>query len=155
MIKHAVVDQVRQFYWRGFDETGMLYDEDAYKRRVLSKDKQRFRASLLWLVDAEAITLAQADRLEDIYDHRHDLTHELGKYIVDVNFEPDMNLFLDALRILKDITRFWTQIEINIGTFEEHCDVSVDDVTPGTLLLLQMCIDAYGQGLPGAEGTAS
>jgi hypothetical protein len=101
-------------------------------------------------VESEAITLEQADRLEDIYTHRHDLTHELGKYIVDVDFEPNTDLFIDALRILVDITRFWTQIKIDIGGFEEHGEVSVDDVTPGTILLLQMCVDAYGQGLPGA-----
>lgn len=112
MIKHAVVDQVREFYWCGFDrETGPRCNEIAYKQDVLSKDKKRpFRASLLWLVEAEAITLAQADRLDDIYDHRHDLTHELGKYIIDVA----------AIEILRDITRFWKQIEIDIGAFEEH-----------------------------------
>jgi hypothetical protein len=42
-------------------------------------------------------------------------------------------------------------MEIDFGSFEEHGDVTVDDVPPGTLLLLQMCIHAYGQGLPRPE----
>ena len=157
MIKHAVVDQVREFYWCGFDrETGPRYNEIEYEREVLSKagKKRVFRSSMLWLVEGEAITLAQADRLDDIYEHRHDLAHELGKYIVDVDFEPKVDLFVEAIEILRDITRFWTQIEIDIGSFDEHGEVSVDDVTPGTLMILQMCIDAYAGGLPGAENQA-
>ena len=93
MIKRAVLDQVRQLYWCGFDENAPRYDEDSHKTQVLSKaNKRPFRASLLWLVEAEAITLAQADRLDEIYDHRHELTHALGKYIIDVNFEPKLDL---------------------------------------------------------------
>lgn len=89
--------------------------------------------------------------LTEIYAHRNDLTHELVKYIVDPDFEPDVPLFTDALKILTAIRRFWTQIEIDIGTFEDRPDVTVDDVVPGTLLVLQMCIEAYAAGLPGGE----
>jgi hypothetical protein len=92
-----VVDEVREFYCCGCNETGMLYNEAAYTKDVLSRAGKKFCASLLWLVEHEAITLGKADRLEDIYNHRHDLTHELGKYIVDPDFEPDMDLFIDAL----------------------------------------------------------
>lgn len=149
MIKNAVVDQVRGFYLSGFDETGMQYDEESYASEVLNKagKKRVFRSSLLWLVDGDAITLAQADRLDDIYQHRHELTHELGKYIVDIDFEPNVDLFIEAIAILRDITRFWTQMEIDIGSFDEHGRVSVDDVQAGSLMMLQMCIDAYAQGL--------
>ena len=64
-----------------------------------------------------------------------------------------MDLFVDTVKILRDINRFWTQIEIDIGTFEEHGEVSVDDVRTGSLMVLQMCIDARRQGLPGVEGS--
>jgi hypothetical protein len=103
---------------------------------------------LLWLVEGDAITLAQADRLDDIYAHRHDLSHELIKYVVDPDFEPDVELLTDALTILKSIRRFWTSIEKDIGSFEEFGDVDLDEVTPLSLAVLQMCIDAYVAGLP-------
>lgn len=74
LIKTAVLDEVREFYWRGIEDGVMVYDERAYADNVLAKaPKNRFRASLLWLAEGEAITLAQADRLEAIYVHRHDL----------------------------------------------------------------------------------
>jgi hypothetical protein len=62
MIKRSVNEDVRGFYLLGFDETGMLYDEAGYGRDVLATAKDRFKASLLWPVRADAITQAQADR---------------------------------------------------------------------------------------------
>jgi len=155
LIKQAVVPQVRGFYLTGFDEKGMHYDEEAYKKNVLSKDRRVFRASLLWLVEAEAIMLEQADRLDEIYNHRHELTHELANYIVHPDLEPNGELFLDAVKILRDISAFWTQYEIDIGTLRGVRDVSVEDAPPMSLVVLQMCIDAYVEGLPGAPAEAA
>lgn len=157
LIKTAVVDEVRQFYVNGFSESGLTYDEIAYAEQVLKLDprKRPFPASLSWLVKSEAISAKQADRLDRIYAHRHELTHELGNYIVDPDLEPDVQLFVEALEILRDIHRFWTQIEIDLGTFQGYENVSVDDVTPGPILLLQMCIDAYVEGLEQHGGNQS
>ena len=150
LIQRAVLDDVRAVFCTGFDENGMRYDEAGYKATVRDRaPRSRFRASLLWLVDMKAITLAQADRLDEIYDHRHDLTHELIKYVVDLKFEPDVDLFADALDILRDIRRFWTQWEIDIGSFEELGEVGLDEVQPLSLLILSKCIQAYAAGLPG------
>jgi hypothetical protein len=148
MIKQSVLEEVRLFYRRGFDEHGWQYDEDGYKRQVLSRaPKDRFRASLLWLIDSNAITLAQADRLDDIYAHRHELSHELVKYIVDPEFEPRLDLFTDAVAILTAVNRFWSSIEIDVGSFEHLGHVDIDDVVPLSLMVLQQCIDAYVAGL--------
>lgn len=152
LIKVAVLDEVREFFWRGIERGTMVYDESRYAADVLAKaPKDRFRASLLWLVEGEAITLVEADRLDDIYAHRHELSHELIKYIVDPDFEPDVDLLTDALAILRAVRRFWTSIEKDIGSFEEFGDVDLDEVTPLSLAVLQMCIDAYLAGLPASE----
>lgn len=152
LIKTAALDEVHEFYWRGIEDGATVYDERAYAENVLARaPKNKFRASLLWLVEGDAITLAQADRLEDIYAHRHDLSHELIKYIVDPEFEPDLELFTDALTILKAIRRFWASIEKDIGSFEHFGDVDLDEVTPLSLAALQMCIDAYVAVLPASE----
>jgi hypothetical protein len=52
---------------------------------------------------------------------------------------------------LRAIRRFWTSIEKDIGSFEDFGDVDLDEVTPLSLHVLQMCIDAYIAGLPAAE----
>ena len=153
MIKRSVIDDVRGFYSLGFDENGLVFDEASYGRDVLAKAKDRFRASLQWLVGFEAISQQQADRLDAIYVHRHDLTHELVKYVIDPDFDPDIQLFVDALEILKAIRRFWTRMEIEIGSFEHLGEVDEDDAVPLSILVLQMCIDAYigGLELPSSE----
>jgi len=152
MIKHTVIDDVKGFYghsafgggtWMGGDNA-----RDRYKRDVLDlAPKQPFNASLEWLRRSEAISSAQVARLEEIYDHRHELTHELAKFVVDVNAEPDVDLLTDAVQIMRELSRFWVQIEIDIGTFEDHGDVDVAAVHPGSLLVLDLCIQAYVDGL--------
>lgn len=152
MIKATVLDEVRQFYWRGVRDGRPVYDEQGYRERVLSKaPKSKFWASLLWLVEADALTLAQADRLQVVFEHRHDLSHELLKYIVDPDFEPDVDLFRDALTTLTAVKRFWISVEKDIGSFEDFGDIDLDEVTPLTLQVLQMCIDAYVAGLPASQ----
>ncbi|WP_133066711.1 hypothetical protein [Brevibacterium aurantiacum] len=152
LIKYAVVDEVREFYWQGFEDGASVYDEQSYSQQVLSKmPKNRFRASLLWLVEGDAIALEQADKLEDIYAHRHVLSHELVKYIVDPDFDPDIDLLINALTILKAIRRFWTTIEKDIGMFENFGDVDLDDVAPLSLVVLETCIDAYVTGIGASD----
>lgn len=147
MVKQAVVKDVREFYWSGFDESGMLYDEEGYTRDVRSLDKSLFRASAKWLVKSGAIADEQTEILERLYVHRKDIAHELAKYLIDVEHEPDADLFVEALEVLRDIRRFWTQIEIDIGSFADHGDVTVDDVQPLSLLALGKFIEAYSDGV--------
>jgi hypothetical protein len=70
---------------------------------------------------------------------------------VDPDYEPDVELLTDTLTILKSIRHFWTSIEKDLGSFEEFGDVDIDEVTPRSLAVLQMCIDAYVAGLPPSE----
>lgn len=51
------------------------------------------------------------------------------------------------MTILKAITRFWTSIEVDFGTFEEFGEVDVDEVSARSLAVLPMCVDAYVAGL--------
>lgn len=74
------------------------------------------------------------------------------EYIIDPELEPDADLFLDAVSIPHDIRRFWTSIEKDIGTFEDHGDVDLDDVVPLSLMILQTCIAAYVCGGAGRGG---
>lgn len=152
MIKRTVIEDVKGFYGHSpLDDGTWLTGEqgkETYKRDVLSlAPNAPFRASLEWLRTSEAITSTQVARLEDIYGHRHALTHELAKFIIDVDSEPDIDLLTDAVQIMRDISRFWIQVEKDVGTFDHYGDVDVNDVQPGSLLVVDMCIQAYVEGL--------
>lgn len=154
LLKSSILDDVKGFfgYSKLIDGGRWLLGpsgEVDYKNSVLSLVPGKpFDSSLAWLQQMGAITEDQAGRLDEIYAHRHDLTHELAKYLVDPAAEPEVNLLVDALTILKAVSRFWVQVELDVGTFEGHPDVTVEDVTPLSLMTLQTCIDAYVAGLP-------
>jgi hypothetical protein len=145
------VDRVREFFGFtniGGDGTWLPSNGEAeYRTSVLSRDRSAFKASLLWLAGMSAITMDQMNRLDEIYAHRHDLTHEPAKYLVDPDFEPSIELLADALQILRDISRFWIQVEMDIGTFEEFGDIDIDEVVPAYVAMLEVCIKAYVEGL--------
>jgi hypothetical protein len=145
-IKNAVVNEVRNFY-----TMGVAFDEAEYARDVLSLDRSRFRASAKWLHQGDAITEDQIDVLERLYKHRKDIAHELMKYLIDVDHDLDADLFIEALGVLKDIRRFWTQMEIDFGMFEAHGDVSVDDVAPLSMMVLQNVLDAWVESIQGVQ----
>jgi hypothetical protein len=74
------------------------------------------------------------------------------KYIVDPDAEPDVELLTDALSILKAIRRFWTSVEAGMGTFDDFPGVDLDEVLLGSMIVLQLCLDAYVEGLAAPEG---
>lgn len=63
-----------------------------------------------------------------------------------------MELLAEAVTALRAIARFWLQIEIDIGTFDDHGPVAAGEVTPTWLAVLQLCIDTYADGLPDGDG---
>ncbi|MFL0287887.1 hypothetical protein ACJH6H_21770 [Mycobacterium sp. SMC-21] len=155
MIKDLVLVKVREFFCLDWDLDGgwsmTAEEETQYRNHVLSLASNRFRASLLWLVRNDAITQMQADRLDLVRTHRDELVHELAKYIIDPDEDPDTELLVDALAILKDLHRFWINVELSTGGFllpdgSDVGDVDADEVMPFSLMLLQQCLDAYLEG---------
>lgn len=162
MLKQAIPEKVRDFYCTGFNEDGFTYDDVRYRRDVIdaartegwiTKKEQKFDASAAWLVRMEAITKQQAERLRDILSHRNELTHELVGFIVDPDRNLDVQMFVDAVTILKDVHRFWASVEMDIGSFEHLGEVSLDEIVAGPVLILQQCIDAYIEGYVDASPT--
>lgn len=156
MLKSMVIDDVKSFFgYIRIGDRGVWLPERGeleYQRDVLGRHANRFAASLLWLQTMNALGAEQAARLDEVYEHRHDLIHELAKYLVDPNLEPDYNLFLEALATLKALSRFWTEVEAGYGTFEEHPDLDLDEVTNLRLLLIDLAISALADGSPNEEG---
>lgn len=157
MLKSMVLDDVKSFYgYSDIDGAIMWIPEDGhadYKRHVLDLHKDRFIASLLWLQQMDALTADQAERLNDIYKHRHALTHELARYLIDPDLEPDVDLLVQALKTLTSLSQFWTRVEAGLGTFADHPDVDLNDVKGGRMLLIELCISAYTDSLTSTDPT--
>jgi hypothetical protein len=151
MVKEAVVEALHERYCRGSDETGMPCDEARYDRDVRSLDKNRFKASVKWLVKNGAITDEQAKVLDRLYAHRKDMAHELADYMIDVDRHPDLGLFAEALEVLTALHRFWAQVDIDAGVLDAYGDITVDDLLPLDLSFLKLFIRAFAEGLPARD----
>lgn len=141
-LKREIVDEVRAFYTRG-----EKFDQAAYDRDVRSLDNSKYKSSARWLLKSGAITADQIDVLERLYEHRKDVSHELLKYLIDVDSGIDADLFTQAIGVLKDIRRFWTQVELNRGLIGISADATVDEVVPVSSLVLQNILDAWVDGV--------
>lgn len=149
LIKQSVLINVKGFFGYSdvFGKGEWLYGDSAkadYEASVLGLvPGSAFNASTMWLEKAGGITGAQRTRLDEIYAYRHALTHQLARFIVDVDQDPDVSILIDALAIARDLDRFWIGIEKDSGTFDEHGNVQIDDVHSGQAMIIQICVDAY------------
>jgi hypothetical protein len=155
LIKAEIVDKVHNFFLTGFDQSGWLYDEDEYKRHVLSRDpKSKYRASCAWLVEMQALTLEQVTALEDIHAHRHEIAHELPRLLVDPDFEVRTDLLLRAAECIRMLGVFWGSIEVD--TSPDYLDTEVDynGIKSGSYLLMEYLVTIAGLG-PKPDGDAT
>lgn len=51
-------------FMQGIDAAGWTFDEDEYRRKILSRRKNRFRASLDWYREMGALDAADLDSIE-------------------------------------------------------------------------------------------
>lgn len=145
MIKSSVLDDLKGFYGHNPLAAGeWFWGGEKYRTEVLElAPKSEFRASLLWLEQAGALTAEQMERLDVVYEYRHRIAHELAQFIVDADLSVDIKLLTDAVAILRHVSRFWTQVEIDMGSFRAHGEVTVDDVHPGRMLVLDLCLSSF------------
>jgi hypothetical protein len=145
LIKLAVVDGVRDFYARGFQDGRQLFDEGRYQQHVLSRNpKSRYRASCAWLVEMGALTADQAAALENIHVHRQEIAHELPKLLVDPDFAVKTDLLLTAVDCVRALGVFWGRISIGCDPEWDGQEVADEDIKSGSYLLMEHLISVAG-----------
>jgi len=143
LVRAQIVDGVRGFYLTGFDEHGLTYSR-GYDVEVLTLAKNPVRASLLWLQEHDALTAEQVEAFEGVRRHRHEVAHELARFIAD----PEADVDLDRLRDLRDccrsLDRFFGAFEVAANPEFDNVDVDLDAVRSGTTLLLGYLFELAG-----------
>lgn len=141
LLRAEVQGKVKGFFSIGFDEAGETYSTD-YETRVLARHKSAFEASLLWLVEANALTVAQAECVRRIRTHRNVVAHELPTLLVDPGKEVDADLLREMQAVLGALGRFWGRIEVDISPDFDGVEVQDEGIQSGSMLLMQHMIDA-------------
>ena len=149
LVKASIVDGVKDFFLVGFDEDGMTYSSD-YKNKVLPLGKNAWDASVRWLVSVEALTEEQASSLDDIYAHRHEIAHELAKFLVDPDAEVSLEKLQQLYGIMRSLDRFWGGINVDTNPDFDGVEVDYDNIKSGSGLLLEYLLQ-IASGDPAAE----
>jgi hypothetical protein len=144
LIKLQVVDGVKDFYWTGREENGkkVLYPD--YETDVRARDMSVYTSSVSWLVDSNAITQEQAESLEKIHEHRHEIAHELPRILIDPDWDINASLLIDAALVLRALDVFWGRISMDIDPQWDNTEVADKDIWGGSSMLMGSLIEIAG-----------
>lgn len=138
LIKVSVLDEVKGFFCNGIKDGEFTYDEDSYRRSVLSLSEDgRFDASCKWLVLMEALTEDEAALLREVHIHRMEIAHELPRLLVDPNFFVKADLLVKAIECLRALGVFWGSIAVQTDPTWDGEEVDYTEIKSGSLLLME------------------
>lgn len=143
LVKTAIVDEVKGFFLQGFDEDGMIYSKD-YENGVLTLGRNPFDASVKWLIQMGGLTPDQADALEAIRSHRHEIAHEFARFIVDPDADVSIDRLTELQGVMRSLDRFWGGISVDTNPDFDGVDVDRDIIVSGSGALLEYLLQIAG-----------
>lgn len=156
LIRPEVVDKLREHYWRGIEDGKHVYDEAAYGREVLNRNpKSKYRASCDWLVEHGALTAEQTTTLEQVYEHRKEVAHELPKLLVDPDFEVKTELLAVAIECVRCLGVFWGSIDVDADPRWDDQEIDYNEIKSGSYLLMEYLAAFAGLEGPSSEGAGA
>jgi len=135
LAKYSIVDGVKGFFlpsWGDHDPSS----SEQYEHEVLVLGRNKFEASRNWLVKMEALTQRQADAFDAIRAHRHEIAHDLVRFLVDPAFEVSVERLTELYGITRSLDRFWGGVSVDVDPDFDGVDVDRDSIVGGASLLL-------------------
>lgn len=144
MLKNSIMARLRDFFCIGFDDEGTLVSPE-YQAKVLSLNKSPLYASLQWLQNMRVIDQNDMATFEDLKKTRNFLAHELPQIVLNgkaVDLEDKME---NLLLIMKKIEVWWVlNVEIETDPDYDGRTVNADEITPGSIMVMQLMIEVIG-----------
>ena len=142
MLKGEVQDQVRDFFVIDdrADPAGALRAE--YKKPVLVRHESVFEASLLWLVEAEALTEPQAACVRSLRAYRNEVAHELPTMLLEPGRDVDVTRIRQMQDIVAALGRFWGRITVDTDPQFDGQDIADAGIQSGIMMLMNILITA-------------
>lgn len=82
------------------------------------------------------MTPEQVKALDAIYEHRHEVPHELPKLVIDPDSEVKTDLLLSAADCIRSLGVFWGRFTVDADPQWDGKQVADKDVQSGTYLLM-------------------
>jgi hypothetical protein len=150
VLQDSILDQVERFLttaptddrrWRE-----LCSRQHALSKAAGQKGPDRLRAALLWLVEMDGLTQAEADRVVELRNLRNKVVHELGNYVADPNYEIRPDEIGGAQTLLRRVSLFWARIEIELSDEWVGVEVKDEDIGSPIVDLLGMMVAAAESG---------
>ena len=142
VLKEAIVDHIRDFFWRGFDESGDNIDP-RYQSDVLARNKSPVYASLDWLTEMNVIDDADMRVFDRVKACRNTLAHKLFSTLGSEGLPSDFEQrFTEMVALLHKIEVWWiTNFEIPTNPDYDGSDINEEGIVPGRLMGIQLLWD--------------
>ncbi|NFI02822.1 hypothetical protein FC959_00120 [Clostridium botulinum] len=146
-LKETIVGGVKDFYCSGFKGDKYIYDryEEKVLNKVSSKKNRKLKASLKWLLDAEAIDKKDCESFKKITNKRNELVHDMSEILFNGLDEEVVILFGDMMELFKKIEKWWIkEVEVPISgefTADEYEKIDWDSVEYSDLMMLRVITD--------------
>jgi hypothetical protein len=141
MFKDRVIKKPETFFTNGFDEKGLIVDEQ-YKTDVLARSTSKLYASLLWLEKMDAIEQTDIAIFDSIRQHRNEVAHEPMEFLANAKRNFDTSKFQDLIMLLAKIEKWWlVNFELSIDPDMLPEGANPDEVVSGPIWSLQLMLD--------------
>jgi hypothetical protein len=139
--KARVVEKPETFFSNGFDENGLALDE-SFRSEVLSKNKSKLYASLLWIKEQGGIDQSDIEVFGSIRRHRNELAHEPLAFLASHERDFDVSMFQSLVALLAKIEKWWlVYFEMAINPDMAPDEVDPSEIIPGPIWSLQLLLD--------------
>lgn len=141
ILKDSVIDRIRDFYTNGWEQTGPIVSPQ-YQSEVMSRNKSALYASLIWLLEHEAIDEGDLKTFENLKKIRNQLAHQLFKVVTGQVESEHASQFSVLVGLLRKIEVWWVvNVEIPINPDYDGKEIDHAGIVPGAVLSLQMLIE--------------
>jgi hypothetical protein len=107
-LKASIVDGVKDFFIDGINKEGFTYS-DSYRSKVLPRANHVFEASLIWLLEVDAISEDDKLKIQELRDYRNSIAHDIPTTIYDPSQSIDLTKLELAGLYLNKIDNFWVR----------------------------------------------
>ena len=145
--KDYVIDEVKFFFHVGFSEGKDSFDP-RYIESVKSKDKKYIdNASLLWLIEMEAISPEDFELYKELRQYRNKLSHELMTLLFEGLPEQLPEKFHQLIQLRTKIEKWWI-LNIEIPTsydFDSDKEITEKDIFTSSQIFNQVIFDMLSE----------
>jgi hypothetical protein len=140
LLKSMIVNPIKAFYQDMTFGEGMPFK--SYEVDVISRHKNQFEASLLYLRDfMEALDAEDVITIQELRTHRNNLAHDLPIMLGSLDVEEYIPLLEKADKVLFKLSNYRTYMEIGVDPTFQNRGIDWDTIKGPEYLLFEEIIN--------------